>query len=378
MPTSLRRAHRGALLLFALTGLISASWAARIPAVQDRLGLGAAELALVVVAIEGGAIAGLAAGAALTGRAGSRACLRGGFTAYALGLAAIAVAPALGALVPAVALWAAANSVVDVALNVQGVELERRTGRSLMSRLHAGHSLGLIGGAVLAVGAAGLEVPLPAHLAVVAVAACLAGWAATGGLVGEPRGAAGPVLARPDRGVLLIGSVAFCAFGMDGAAANWSAVHLRTDHHAGAALAAAGYGIFAAAVFAGRLGGDRLLARHGRVRVVAGAGALAAVAVLVLVTAPAAPVALAGWLLVGVAVAPLAPALLSAAPHVSALPTATAVAGATSIGYLGSFAVPPLVGLIAAGTSVSAGLLLLAPLALATVALAGPALRRAR
>jgi fucose permease len=376
--TAVRRARGGTSLLFVLTGLVSATWAARIPAVQDRLGLGASDLALVVVAAEGGAVAGLTAGAVLAGRAGSRACLRGGFAAYTLGLAVIAVAPTLAMLVPAVALWAAANSVVDVALNVQGVEIERRAGQPVMSRLHAGHSTGLIAGAGLAAGAAAVELPFPAHFALVAVAACVAGWAATAPLVSEPRGAAGPVLARPDRGVVLLGSIAFCAFAIEGTASSWSAVHLRTDHHAAAGLAAAAYGVFAAAILAGRLAGDRLLARHGRVRVVAAAGALGTVAVAVLILAPVASVALAGWLLLGAAVAPLAPALLGAAPQASRLPTPTAVAATSSIGYLGSFTVPPLVGLLAAGTSVSTALLLLAPPMLAAVALARPALRPAR
>jgi hypothetical protein len=111
--------------------------------------------------------------------------------------------------------------------------------------------------------------------------------------------------------------------------------------------------------------------------VVAAAGVLGTAAALILVFAPTASVALAGWLLLGVAVAPLAPALLGAAPQVSALPTATAVAATTSIGYLGSFVVPPLVGVLAAGATVGTGLLLLVPLAAAAVALARPALRRA-
>jgi hypothetical protein len=86
-------------------------------------------------------------------------------------------------------------------------------------------------------------------------------------------------------------------------------------------------------------------------------------------------VGLAGWFLLGLAVAPMAPALLGAAPAVSRLPAATAVAATTSIGYLGSFAVPPLVGLLASATSIGTALVLLVPLAAGAAILARSALR---
>ena len=55
-------------------------------------------------------------------------------------------APTLGWLVAGLALWAAANGVIDVAMNSQGAELERRADRPLLSGLHAAHSFGLLAG----------------------------------------------------------------------------------------------------------------------------------------------------------------------------------------------------------------------------------------
>src|SRR5215218_5907249 len=137
---------RAAATLFVLTGFVSATWAARIPAIQDHLGLSSAALGLAVLGLEGGAVAGLPAGGALVARRGSRAVLRLGFAAYPPALVAVALAPALAALAAALAAMAFANSLVDVAMNVQGVELERRTSRSLLSRLHAGHAFGVLAG----------------------------------------------------------------------------------------------------------------------------------------------------------------------------------------------------------------------------------------
>ena len=47
-----------------------------------------------------------------------------------------------------------------------------------------------------------------------------------------------PAFARPSRTLLLLGLLAFCAFALDGAADNWSAVDLRTEHGASPELAA--------------------------------------------------------------------------------------------------------------------------------------------
>ena len=144
------RAHRGTWAAFCVTGLVAASWAGRVPAVAERLDLSAGGLAVAVLGIEGGALVGLPLGGALVTRWGSRLGLRAGFAAYAPGLLVAALAPSLAWLALGLAAWAAANSVVDVALNAQGVELERRARRPLLSGLHAAQGVGLLLGALLA------------------------------------------------------------------------------------------------------------------------------------------------------------------------------------------------------------------------------------
>jgi MFS family permease len=193
-------------VVFFVTGFVVAAWATRIPAVQERLGLSPASFALAVLGLEGGALAGLPAGGALVARLGSRPCLRVGFALYPTALLGVALAPELGWLVAALAVMAAANSVVDVAMNAQGVELERRYRRPILSGLHAAHPLGMLAGGLggTAAAAAGLTV-LP-HFALAATSGLLAGLAATRRLVSEPRQPRQPLLARPGGQVLLLGA----------------------------------------------------------------------------------------------------------------------------------------------------------------------------
>jgi MFS family permease len=132
-----RRARVAITVVFFVTGFVVAAWATRIPEVQQRLALSPGTFAIAVLGLEGGAIVGLPAGGALVAQLGGRASLRLGFALYPTALVAVALAPSLGWLVAALAVMAAANSVIDVAMNVQGVELQRRYRRSLLSGLHA-------------------------------------------------------------------------------------------------------------------------------------------------------------------------------------------------------------------------------------------------
>ena len=61
------------------------------------------------------------------------------------------------------------NGAWDVAMNVQGADVERRMGRSIMSRFHAGYSMGTVGGAAIGAAMVFLHVPVTAHLVGVAV-----------------------------------------------------------------------------------------------------------------------------------------------------------------------------------------------------------------
>jgi MFS family permease len=372
-----RRAQVATFAIFLLTGLVSATWAARIPATQERLHLSLPDLGLAVLCIEAGALLGLPLAGALVARRGSRWCLRLGFAFYPLLLLLVGLAPSFGWLGVLLAGWAAANSIIDVAMNAAGLELEARAGRPMLSRLHAAHSMGLLGGALGAVSAAAAHISVPVHFGAVAVVGAVVGLAGSAHLPPGSAGSRTPVLVRPDRRLVLLGIVAFCVFLIEGGANNWAAVHVSTVHQAGAALGAAGYTGFTIAVALVRLGGDRAIARFGRVRLVQTCGIATTAGGVVVVLAPTAVTALAGWTLVGAGLALLAPTVLGAVPDSDSgqIAPATRIAGVTTLGYLGSFSGPPLIGAMAGVVALSTALGILAVASAATVLLAPVALQ---
>jgi MFS family permease len=174
--------------------------------------------------------------------------------------------------------------------------------------------------------------------------------------------------------LVLLGVVAFCGFLLDGAAYNWSAVHLGTAYHAPPALAAAAFTVFTFTLALGRLASDRLTARLGRMRVVQLAGVVSAAGAALAITAPTAAASLAGWAIFGLGLAAIAPTVLGAAGGAKDLPAPVAIAAVTTIGYLGSFTGPPLIGVFAHLSTVPAALWLLVAVSILTTLLAQPAL----
>jgi MFS family permease len=386
----LRRARAANTVIFAATGAVYGAWSTRIPAIGERLELSNGELAVAVLGLEAGAVTGLPAGGALVARAGSPRALQVGFALLPAALLAVALAPTLVALTIALAVMAAATSVIDVAMNAQGVELERRYGRPLLSSMHAGHPFGLVLGGAAGTAAAAAGVSVPVHFAAAAVAGWVAGLGATRWLVREEAPPSGRTLARPSRRLALLGLVAFCAFLLDGAAYNWSATYAERERGAAPGLAAAAFTAFALALALGRLAGDRLVERLGRVRLVQAGGAVAGLGAVLVVVAPGLGLSIAGWATFGLGLATVAPTVLGAAPAVAvaparasprpraqrSAPAPVAIAAVTTIGYLGSFSGPAAVGALAEAASLSTALWLLAAVCALMIALAPAGLRR--
>jgi hypothetical protein len=358
-------------LTFALVGAAYASWAARVPAVADDLGLGPGDLAVALTGLEAGALLGLQAGAMLVPRLGSRTALAATLPLFAAGLAGPGLVRGLAGLTVALFAWAGLNSVADVAMNTAGVALERAADRPLLTGLHAMHSLGGIAGAGLGAGAAALGIGRTEHLTGLAVLFALVAIVTVRRL---PR-LDEPAVARPgawrrgwSRRLLLLGGLAFCLTLTESSAVNWGAIWLRDSAGTGAATAGTGVAGFLAAMAAGRLAGDRLRARLGPVTLFRAGALLGGAGLGAALLLPGPVTGVAGLVLLGLGVSVLLPLAIAAAPAAGDGPAATAVARVSTVGYLGSFAGP---GLIGAAAGVSG---LTAALAIPAVAVAGTAL----
>ena len=171
---ALLRSRNAVAAVFALNGLAYAGLLARVPAIRDELGLTASQLGFVLLAGSAGAVLALPSAGAVVARLGPARTVRFGAIAACSG---IVVAGFGGGLVGNVALVAiglfalgAGSGTWDVAMNVEGADVERSLGWTIMPRFHAAWSLGSVAGAGAGALAARLAVPLEVHLTVIAIA----------------------------------------------------------------------------------------------------------------------------------------------------------------------------------------------------------------
>jgi hypothetical protein len=244
------------------------------------------------------------------------------------------------------------NSAWDVAMNVEGADVERRLGRTVMPRFHAGFSLGTVFGAGLSAGAAAIGVPVSTQLFLTAaVTAVVMNVVVRRFLPYKPL----PAGQKPAMSVgqawreprtLLIGMI-LLGFGFtEGTANDWLAISLVDGYGASETVGAIGFGTFVTAMTLARLFGGHAIERWGRVAVLRGTAVSATAGLLLVVSGVGLPIALFGALLWGAGSSLGFPIGMSSAAD-DPVRAAIRVSVAGSIGYGAFLAGPPLVGFLA-------------------------------
>lgn len=378
MTSVVTRARWAVATVFAVHGAVSGSFASRIPWIAENLDLneGALGLALIMPAV--GSLSTMPFAGRLVQRWGGRTTTRVLITAWSLAIGVVALAPSQWALMGMLLLAGAAAGTSDIAMNAEGVEVEGRLGRSIMSSLHGMWSVGGLIGSGIGAGAAYLGVSAPVNLGVMGALLAVVGVAAGHWLLPNapvPVSDDGPRFSLPRGPVLIIGLVGFCAVFAEGATADWCAVYLRQILDAGEGQAAVAYSAFALSMAGGRLVGDAVVRRFGAVGTVRVAGIVGIAGGLLVVTAWTPLVGVLGFGMIGLGCAVVVPLAFSAAGHTGDHP-AHAIAGVATVSYGAGLAAPGLMGGIAHATSLPFSFALVTGL-IAIVALAAGRLRAA-
>ena len=372
MPARLRRARLAVVAYFAVLGIASGDWLARIPAIKHGLGLSDGTLGVALLA----ASAGQVLAAILAGRivrvAGSRIpIVLGGFC---VGLIPITfgLVPSEAAFMACLFSFGLAGGLLDVAMNAQAVYVERAFGRPLMTSFHACYSFGALTGGLIGGAFAWAQIGPPANFATVGVPlACLALMSGRWLLPDEsdaaepaaaPAAPAGEA-ARPLRAMLtsplaVLGLLSLFSLLGEGAADGWSAVYLRDNLGTSAWFAAFGFASFSVTMAVGRLAGDRLALRFGPAALVTGGGLLAALGMAWALLSPVPAGTIAGFGVYGAGLSCIFPQLLSVVGAVRPGRTASGIAAVAGMGYVGLLSGPVLIGGLAsiAGLTVALGL----------------------
>lgn len=351
-----RRAVLSTYLVFASSGFAFANWASRIPQVKTHLGLSAGELGYLLLAIAAGSVVALPSAGKLISRWGSRRTVLVMAVLMMAGFVVVAIGYLVGVATVAVGLFlfGFANGAWDVAMNVQGAQVERALGRAIMPRFHAGWSLGTVTGALLGALMVVLHVPVTAHLVgtavvvLVAVPLGLRGYLpdhaepGTDGTAGATRSA---LAAWREPRTLLIGLFVLSFAFAEGAGNDWISIAIHEGYGSSAALGTLGFAVFLASMTTGRWFGPGLLDRYGRVAMVRVTAVVAAGGVALFVFGGSTPVAYGGAVLWGLGVSLGFPVGMSAGADDPRY-AASRVSVIASIGYCAFLGGPPLLGFL--------------------------------
>ena len=336
-------------LAFLAAGIAMSAWAALVPFAKARLQLEEAQLGLLLLCLGIGSLAAMPLTGLLASRFGCRPVIlvSGAIGCLVLPLLSLASTPLLQGL--ALLVFGAAIGALDVAMNIQAVIVEKEQGGALMSGFHGLFSVGGFAGAGGMALLLGFGLSPALACGIVAALAGLALVLAAPHLLRTAPAAErdAPFCVMPHGAVILIGGLCFLIFLAEGAVLDWSAVFLTGVGGMAADQGGLGYAVFAVAMTAGRLTGDRIVRRWGGTRVLLAGGLATAAGFFTVVLAPVPAVALLGFLLVGIGAANIVPVLFTAAGNQHDMPVGLAVSAITTIGYAGILAGPALIGFVA-------------------------------
>lgn len=364
------QARLGVSLIFFSNGAMCTALLPRYPEIKAAYGLGDGRFGLLVVAFAAGAMIA-------TGFAGR--VIRGLGTLATVGVMAVALGAALAVAGASTTVWllvialmvaGAVDGVMDAAMNVQGVLVERWRGRSWINSFHAIWSVGAAtGGAIgAAAAAAGLGIPqqmIGSGMVFATVALAGSRLARVPDVVrrdlseGNRPTRSGPSARRLGVWPLLLPLVAVAISGtlIEDVANNWAILFLGREAHAPQGWAGLGLSVTLLAQFAGRLWGDPLTNRFDRARVARAGGVLIAIGAAFVIGAPIYQLAVLGFALMGFGSATLVPAAFAAAGRLPGVPEGTGIALLSWLMRLGFLLTSPIIGLVSELSSLRTAML---------------------
>lgn len=351
--TEAKRARWAVAVMFAAAGFVMGAWAPQIPLLLPRHDITEFTLGILILVLGVGAVGAMLFTGRLIARFGSVAILRAFALSSSAALPIVVFSPSMPVLVPAMAILGALIGCMDVAMNANAVEVERRLGRAIMSSSHGFWSLGgFVGGFagawVISHWGAYVQASLVAGVTAVLVLAVmpfLRGEAPAPVITPLPGEKA--VLLPRDLGLWLLGALALFSMVPEGAVLDWAALYLQKNMGSDVFRSGLGFAFFAGAMAMMRFAGDSVRNRFGAVVTLRVSGLLAAAGMMLAALAPNDTLAIAAFFITGLGVANMVPIMFSAAGNYPGVASGTAIAAVTMVGYAGILVAPASIGFVA-------------------------------
>lgn len=367
--------------MFFMSGLCFASWASRIPSIQQTLHLSDAGLGGVLLAIPTGLMCSLPFTGWIITKIGSRKLLIAAISAYACLLVGLGAAHTVVELLACLWCFGFAGNAANIAVNTQAVAAERLYEKPIMASFHGIWSLAGFTGAGIGIFMIGHHI-VPFYHFIVILALIVIGVIVTSRQLNNDSKSGAKeevvVLSIRDRlrtmvPLLKLGVIAFCSMICEGTMFDWSGVYFKKVIHAENGWIGAGYFSFMCFMAMGRFVADWFAGKFGLKRTLQISGTLTATGLLVSVIFPYLWPSIFAFMLVGIGVSSVVPMIYSSAGRATSLSPGVALTAVSTIGFSGFMIGPPLIGFIAGIATLRASFLLIACMGMSVAILSSKA-----
>lgn len=346
-----------------LGGFGFTSWASLIPFLRQQLQIQDDHLGFLLLAVGLGALIMMMLAGSIAGRLGCRRSLTIAGLAIAVVLNVLCYVPAYAAALVMAVLLGSSLGLLDVVVNINGIFIERKVHKRLMSGLQAMWSLGNFAGAAFFASLLhlGFYWKIVMIAGAVFIGLCVCFFAPH---LHEERQASGKgaSLVLPKGKIVLIGLVCTIAFLVEGSINDWSGVFMTTEKGIDISQSGLGLTLFTASAFLARLPGDSLTMHFGPRRLLALSLPVAFAGFLGILLISGGPLLFASYILIGVGCANTVPIFYSSLGTQKDMPVADAVAAVSTIGYAGILLAPAVLGFIGRAFSLTASFALVTAL----------------
>lgn len=321
-PADFVRRRTAVAAAFATQGLVFIVLSTKLPALQDRFGIGPGQFSALLLGLVISAGLGSLVAEQLAPKLGSGTMLRAGFALMVLAMPIIGLSNQLWLLALSMAMYGCALGMVDATTNMQGVTLEHAVGRTIMPGFHASWTLGGILGTLLALVLSHASLRTTgislAALPLVALLLPYVGPSRESGPtpIDAPHSEPSTVVV-PWRRILLVGAALVLTYMVDTAITTWGPTYLDRTFRAPSALVAVATLPYLLASLIGRASGDRLATRFGTTPLIRVGACLGCAGLIVVVASDSSYVAMGGFVVLGAGIAVVAPLSFSAAASIT-------------------------------------------------------------
>lgn len=330
-----------------LGGFGFTAWASLIPFLKHNLEIPDDHLGILLLTLGAGALVMMFFAGAIAARLGCRRSLTVGGLGMIVCLNGLCHAPVYAGAIGFAVILGASLGLSDVVVNINGIYIERKIHKRLMSGLQAMWSLGNFSGAAFfaLLLSLGLHWKLVALAATMVIAGCLFFFAPH--LMQNRQGNRGSShFVRPKPYILLIGVICTISFLVEGSINDWSGVFLTTEKGVDISHSGLGLTLFTAAAFLMRLPGDSLVMHFGSRHILTVSLPIAFTGFLCILFLPPGPLLFLAFILIGVGCANTVPVFYSLLGTQKVMPVADAVSAVSTIGYVGILLAPAVLGFI--------------------------------